>query len=231
MAKKTQESAPTQVEKNVGEILSKTDQFVDKYLKQTIIAIAAIIVIVVGIFAFHRYYLVPKAQEAQTAIYPAQNYFESQQWELALNGDSIGNIGFLDVIDEFGGTPSANLAKAYAGICEYNLKDYEAARKHLKGYSGKDQLFTAQVIGAIGDCDANLGDLESAVSYFNKAAAKANSSSLSPVYLNKAGLVYERLGNYKKALEAYQTLKSNYPQSPEAMGVDKYIERAKASLK
>ncbi|MDR1682641.1 MAG: hypothetical protein LBS25_04555 [Candidatus Symbiothrix sp.] len=230
MAKKTQESAPAQVEKNVGEILSKTDQFVDKYLKQTIVAIAAVIVIVVGIFAFHRYYLVPKAQEANTAIFPAQNYYASQQWELALNGDSIGNIGFLDVIDEFGGTPAGNLAKAYAGICEYNLKDYEAARKHLKSYSGKDQLFAAQVIGAIGDCDANLGDLASAASQFDKAASKANSSLLSPVYLNKAALVYERLGNYKKALEAYQTIQSNYPQSQEAASVDKNIERAKASL-
>ena len=230
MAKKTQESAPTQVEKNVGEILSKTDQFLDKYLKHTLIAVGAIIVIVVGVFAFHHWYLVPQADKAQEAIFPAQNYFEGQQWELALNGDSIGNIGFLDVISDYKGTPSANLAKAYAGICEYNLKDYEAARKHLKAYNGKEQLFAAQVIGAIGDCDANLGNLESAVSHFNKAASKASSSLLSPVYLNKAASVYERLGNYKKALETYQAIRSNYPQSPEALSVEKNIERAKASL-
>ena len=231
MAKKKHEIAPTKIEKNVGEILSKTDVFVEKYLKQTVIAVVVVILIIVGIFAFRHYYLIPKAKEAQTAIFPAQDYFESQQWELALNGDSIGNIGFLDVIDEFSGTPTGNLAKAYAGICEYNLKNYESALKYFKSYKGKEQLFAAQIVGAIGDCEANLGNLEIAAKQFEKAAEQANSSQLSPIYWNKAGVIYDQLGNYKKSLSVYETIKIKYPQSQEAMSVDKYIERAKAALK
>ena len=54
MAKKIKASDPTQVEKNVGEILSKTDQFIDKNLKSLLIGIGAVVLIVVGIIAFRQ---------------------------------------------------------------------------------------------------------------------------------------------------------------------------------
>jgi predicted negative regulator of RcsB-dependent stress response len=229
MAKKTKLSEqPTQAEKSVGEILSKTDQFVDKYLKQILIGVAAIILIVVGIIAFRHYYLIPKERSAEAALFPGQTYFANRQWETALNGDSIDYIGFVGVIHGFSGTKSANLAKVYAGICQYQLGNYEEALKTLKSYSGKDQIVAAEVAGAIGDCEVNLGNVKAGVESFRKAADKANSTLLTPVYLNKAAIAYESLGDYKAALDIYTTIKNKYPQSPEAASVEKYIERAKA---
>ncbi|MDR0543060.1 MAG: tetratricopeptide repeat protein [Dysgonamonadaceae bacterium] len=232
MAKKTKLSEQsTQAEKSVGEILSKTDRFVDKYLKQVLIAVVTVIIIVVGIIAFRHYYLVPREKNAEAALFPGQNYFAGQQWETALNGDSIEYIGFLGVIDEFGGTASANLAKAYAGLCQYQLGAYEDALKSLKSYKAKDRLFAAQVIGAIGDCEVNRGNVKESIAHFRKAADQANSSLLSPIYLQKEAVAYESLGDYKAALEVYKTIQSKYPQSPEAASIDKYIERAKAMIK
>jgi len=230
MANKTKASDPSQAEQNVGEILSKTDQFLDKHLKHILIGSAAVILIVVGIIVFRHTYLVPKEKNAEVALFPGEAYFSNQQWEIALNGDSINYIGFLGVIDEYSGTKSANLAKAYAGICQYQLGNYQDALKNLKGYSGKDQVFTAQVIGAIGDCQVNLGDVKQGVNSFMKAAKKANSTLLSPIYLNKAAIAQESLGNYKEALEIYTSIKNKYPTSGEAATVDKYIERAKALI-
>jgi tetratricopeptide (TPR) repeat protein len=231
MAKKIKASDPSQAEKNVGEILSKTDQFIDKYLKQMLIGIAAVIVIVVGIIVFRHAYLVPRERNAENALFQGQTYFANQQWEIALNGDSIDYIGFLDIIHDFSGTQSANLAKAYAGICQYQRGDYEEALKLLKSYSGKDQLFAAQVIGAIGDCEINLGNVKQGIDYLHKAAIKANHSKVSPIYLNKAATACENLGNYKEALDIYTTIKTKYPESMEASAVDKYIERAKMQIK
>ncbi|MDR1738909.1 MAG: tetratricopeptide repeat protein [Candidatus Symbiothrix sp.] len=234
MAKKTHLSEQsTQVEKQVGEILSKTDVFVDQYLKKTIIAVVAVLAIIVGFIAVRHLYLIPRTSEAAAALFPAENHFAAQEWALALNGDSVGNLGLLDVIEEYGGlfgTPSANLAKYYAGICEFHLGDTETALKHLKSFSSKDQIVAAQAIGAIGDCEANLGNSASAVAHFKKAAEKANSSVISPIYLNKAAIASEDLGDYKKALEFYQTIKTKYPQSYEAQSVEKYIQRAKLKL-
>jgi tetratricopeptide (TPR) repeat protein len=228
---KEKASASSQAEKNVGEILSKTDQFIDKYLKQILISIGAIILIVVGYIAFHNFYLIPREKEAEVAIFPGQTYFGNQQWNIALNGDSIDYVGFLGIIEDYKGTKTANLAKAYAGICQYRLGDYEAALENLKSYSGKDSLLTAEIIGAAGDCYVNLGEVKNGINYFKKAASKANSKLLSPVYLNKAAIAYESLEDYKSALDIYSTLKSKYPESPEAIAVDKYIERAKALIK
>jgi tetratricopeptide (TPR) repeat protein len=230
MAKK-KASDPSQTEKNVSEILSKTDQFIDKYLKQILISVGAIILLVVGYIAFHNLYLIPREREAEAALFPGQTYFGNQQWDIALYGDSIDYIGFLDIIHDFKGTSSGNLAKAYAGICQYRLGDYEAALENLKSYSGKDILFAAQVTGAIGDCYVNLGKVKEGINYFNKAAEKANSKLLSPIYLNKAAAAYESLEDYKSALDIYLTIKSKYPESQEASAIDKYIERAKMQIK
>jgi tetratricopeptide (TPR) repeat protein len=230
MTKKTKASDPSQAEQNVGEILSKTDQFVDKYLKQILIGVAAIVLIVVGVIVIRHFYLVPRERQAEAALFPGQNYFGQQQWEIALNGDEVDYIGFSGIIDEFSGTKSANLARAYAGICQYQLGDYEEALKNLKKYRGRDQIFAAQVIGVIGDCNVNLDNVKQGIDYFQKAAAKANSAMLSPIYLNKAALAQESLGNYKAALELYTTIKEKYPNSSEAATIDKFIERAKALM-
>ena len=231
MAKKKKLSAqPTQAEKSVGEILSKTDQFVEKNLKQILIGLGVVIVIVVGVIAFRHNYLIPREQKAENALFPGQDYFANQQWDIALNGDSIDYIGFLGVIEDFGGTPSANLAKAYAGLCLYQLGDYEEALKMLKSYKGKDRLVAAQMLGAIGDCEVNLGNVEEGIVHFRKAADHAKSSLLSPIYLRKAADAYESLGDYKAALEMHTAIQSNYPQSPEAGSVERYIERAKKMM-
>jgi tetratricopeptide (TPR) repeat protein len=231
MAKKTKLSEQsTQAEKSVGEILSKTDQFVDKYLKQLLIGVIAVIVAVVAVIAFRHYYLLPKEKNAEAALAPGQNYFASQNWETALNGDSIDYVGFLGVIDEFGGTSSANLARVYAGLCQYQLGAYEEALANLKAYKGKDRVIAAQVAGAIGDCEVNLGRVKESIASFRKASELANSLLLSPIYLQKEALAHESLNNYQAALDIYQTIQSKYPQSPEASAVDKYIERAKALI-
>ena len=227
MAKKTKASDPSQAEQSVGEILSKTDKFIDKYWKQILIGIVAVILIVVGIIIFRHSYLLPREKNAQEAISPGEQYYANQQWEIALNGDSIDYIGFESIIEEYSGTNTANLAKFYAGICQYNLGDYEAALKTIQSYKGKDLLIAAQALAVIGNCEVNLGNPQKGADYFKKAAAKADNSVLSPMNLAKAALIYESLEDYKSALDIYNTIKTKYPESQEASNIEKYIERAK----
>ncbi|MDR2058491.1 MAG: tetratricopeptide repeat protein [Dysgonamonadaceae bacterium] len=231
MAKKSKITEPTQAEKNVGEILSKTDQFVESHLKLIITVVIAIILVVVAIIGVRQVYFIPKEREAETAMYPIERYFSSQQWNLALNGDSLGNSGFLQIIDDYGFTKTGNLAKAYSGICFYHLGDYDSALQYLKEYKSKDIIMSSAITGMIGDCYVELKEFEKAIDYFKKAANKANSSLMSLTYLKKVAVTYESLGNYKEALNAYNTIKNKYPESQEASNIDKYIERAKGSVK
>jgi tetratricopeptide (TPR) repeat protein len=231
MTKKSKITEPAQVEQSVGEILSKTDRFIENHLKKIIITVVAIIIAVMLFFGSRRYYFEPKEKDAQAAIFQGERYLASQQWDVALNGDTLNYIGFLQITDDYGFTKTGNLAKAYSGICYYHLGDYESAIEYLKQYKGKETVVASACTALIGDCYAQLEETGKAINYFNKAANKADNASQSPIYLKKAAVAYESLGDYKEALKAYNKIKTKYPESQEAANIDKYIERAKDLVK
>jgi tetratricopeptide (TPR) repeat protein len=68
------------------------------------------------------------------------------------------------------------------------------------------------------------------VAFFEKAANKNKNDFTSSIYLKKAGLAYEALQNYKKAVAAYEKIKKLYPNSDEARDIDKYIQAAKMKM-
>jgi len=230
MAKKATK-ASTQVEANVGEIFSKSEKFIEIYKNHIIIAVATVILIVVAILGIRQYYFIPKEKEAQAAIFPGENYLAGQQWEMALNGDGKDYIGFLGIIEDYGITKTAKLAKAYAGICYYHLNKPEEALEYLKKYNVNDNITGPVIRGLMGDCYVDLGKIEEGIDNFNKAASEANSETLSPIYLKKAGIAYESIFNYAGALKAYQTIKNKYPNSQEASDIEKFIDRAALQIK
>ena len=59
-----------------------------------------------------------------------------------------------------------------------------------------------------------------------KAADKADSQALSPIYLIQAGQLFEKLGKNSEAVKAYTLVKEKYFNSYQSMDIDKYIERA-----
>ena len=233
MAKKSRKAkiAPTQVEANVGELFSKSEKFIEKYKNQIFIAAAAVILIVGAILGVRQYYLIPQEKEAELAIFPGENYLANQQWEFALNGDGKDYFGFLSIIDDYGLTKTANLAKAYAGICYYHLNNPTEALEYLKKYKITDNIIGSTIKGLIGDCYVDLGNISEGVKYFNKAASDINSELLSPIYLKKAGSAYESIFDYVNAEKSYQTIKDKYPNSQEASDIDKFIKRANMQIK
>lgn len=218
--KKTNESL------NVEDALTRSEAFLIKNKKIIIGVVAAIVVVVAAIVMYHNFYAVPRENKAQAALFKGQAYFEADNYEEALNGDSIGYAGFLKIAEEYSGTDAANLAKAYAGICYAHLGKYEEAVKALDSFSGNDKLVAPAMKGAMGNCYAQLGQLDKAVSMLMKAAEESDSNSLSPIYLLQAGELLVKQGKYDEAVKAYTTIKEKYFQSVQAMSIDKYIEQA-----
>ena len=60
---------------------------------------------------------------------------------------------------------------------------------------------------AMGNCYAQLGQLDKAASMLLKAANEADNNSLSPIYLLQAGEILVKQGKYDAALQAYTTIK------------------------
>ena len=138
--------------------------------------------------------------------------------------------GFLQIIDDYGITKSANLAHYYAGISFLNLGNFEEAIYHLKKFKSKDQVVSAMATGAIGDAYMEMDDISTATSYYVEAATMRENEFSAPIFLMKAGNAYELQGNYSEALEMYETIKFDYPTSNEAREIDKYISRAEAEI-
>ncbi len=223
MSKKQKETTTDSFE-NVEHALSQTEQFIEDNQKMLIIIALALILVVGGYWGLKKLYFQPLEQEAENSIYAAQNYFDKDSFNLALNGDG-NNLGFLEIIDEYSSTNPGNLANYYAGICYLNLGDYEQAIDYLSSFSTDDELVTATANGSLGDANLELGNKEKAVNYYKKAIEVDNEVT-APSYLIKLGLLYEDMGNNEEAVKTYSKIKHNYKNSAEARQIDKYITRA-----
>ena len=212
---------------NVEDALTRSEAFLLKNKKTIIGAVLAVIIIVAGVVMYKNLYAAPREEKAQAALFKGQEYFEADNYEAALNGDSIGYAGFLKVADEYSGTDAANLAKAYAGICYAQLGQNEEAIKMLDGFKGNDQMVGPAMKGTIGNCYARLGQLDKAASMLLKAANEADNNTLSPIYLQQAGEILVKQGKYDEAIKAYTQIKEKYFRSYQSMSIDKYIEQAK----
>lgn len=214
----------------VEEVLSRSEQFIEKNQRIIMIVVGAIVIIILGIFAFKKYYLNPKEEEAQGQMFAAQLYFENDSINKAINGD--GNyLGFEAVADEYGITKAGNLAHYYLGVCYLKKGEYEKAIDNFKSFKGNDKIIKPLSLSGIGDAYMELGDKEKAASYYMKAANQNKNLFTSPQFLMKAGLTYEMLGDWENALIAYEKIQKDFYKSYEGRQVEKYIAKAKGMLK
>ena len=220
------EQKNTQDPLNVDEALVTSETFFLKYKNLMLGIVVGLVVVVCAVLGYKNFISEPKAQKASEALFKGQQYFSNDNFEAALNGDSLGYAGFLKIADEFSSTDAGNLANAYAGLCYAQLGQYEEAVKFLDKFSSDDYFVAPALMGTMGNCYAQMGQLDKAAATLLKAADKADSPSLSPNYLIQAGQILEKLGKNAEAVKAYQQVKSKYANSYQSMDIDKYIERA-----
>jgi len=222
----------TAQEDNLQELesaLTRTEQFIEDNQKKITYVVGAIVVIVGIYLAFNRFYMQPKENEALSQMFMAENYFEKDSFNLALNGD--GNyLGFLDIIDDYGLTKSANRAKYYAGISYLHLGQYEDAIDYLKKFKTDDLLLGPVKTGAIGDAMLELGNTDDALKQYEKAYSETDNILTTPIYKMKAAKLLESMNKLEEALKLYEEIKKDYPESAEGTIVDRYIARVKIKI-
>jgi len=225
MSKQTPKAADNL--KEVEHALTSAELFFEKNAKLISIIFGAAVVLALLLLATHRFYTIPHEAKAKEQIFTAEQYFEKDSFNLALNGD--GNYpGVLDIIDNYGRTPAGNLAKYYAGISYLHLGKYKEAIEYLEAFKTDDILLKPVTTGAIGDAWAEQGNKEKAVKYYTEAAETSTNNFTTPVFLLKEGRMYEMMGNKEKALSTYKLIKDKYGDSNEGRMADKYIARLTA---
>ncbi len=225
MAKKTDKTEDQIVA--LEEALGKTEQFIERNQKILIIVISAIVIIILGFYGYKKLYVAPQETEAQEQMFQAEAYFEVDSLSRALYGDG-NNLGFIDIASEYSVTKAGNIANYYAGICFLKKGNFEEALNYLNDFSLEGQIIAPMALGAMGDAYMELGDMETAVDYYMKAADYDINDFTTPLFLMKAGWTYELLEEYDKAFDTFDRIDKEFQRSPEARDVPKYKARVKA---
>jgi len=229
MAKKSEKEQTEAGLEGIEHALTNTERFIEenqKLILNILIGIVAVILIFIGA---KRFYIEPREKDATNEMFMAEKFFERDSFALALNG--YGTYpGFIQIIDDYGFTKSANLAKYYAGVCYLRLGDYQNAISKLKEFKTDDLLVGSAKYSSLGDAYSENTEYEVAAKYYLEGAEKYQNNFSTPVLLKKAGLAFEEIKKYEKSLEIYTKIRKEYPVTSEGREMDKYIARVKEKI-
>ena len=211
--KENEEILPLDNQEAVNQTLSKSEEFINKN-KNYLILFFGIITISIAAFSIFSYLKSNQNENAQNEMFQAVYYFEKDSLVQALNGDG-NNYGFLEIIDEYSLSEAANLSRFYAGASYLKLGNYQNAINYLDQFSSSDFLVQARAYSLIGDAYVELEDFENAIYYFEKASSENPNQFFTPSYLLKLALVYEEVSDLKSAIKSYETIISDFKDSPE----------------
>lgn len=228
-------STTAEVFNTLDEGASRTEAWVEKNQKYILITIVAVAICVLGYLGYQHFIQEPKESEAMNEMFQAQQYFEQalnapvkdSLYNLSLNGGE-GKYGFLDIIENYGGTNAGNLANYYAGMVYLNIGEYQNAIDRLDNFKGDDAMLGSLAKGGIGDAFAQLGQSEDALNYYEKAISQSNNNVTAPRFLLKAGITALNLGKADVALKHFKKIADEYSGTPEASKAELYVGQAEA---
>ncbi len=232
------ESTTAEVFGSLDEGANKAEEWFEKNQKPVIGVIIAALVIALLYLGYTKFIVEPNEAEAANELVMAQESFttaleatntavKDSLYMVALNGRN-GKYGLLDVADNYGSTPSGNLAHYYAGMSYLEIKDYQNAITHLQDFSSDDAILAPLAKGAIGDAFMQLGQAEEAYDYYEDAASTNINTFTTPRFLFKAGVAAIDLGDNDAAVKHLSRIKEEFSTSEYASQVDLYLGRAQA---
>lgn len=234
-----EKSTTAEVFNTLDSTASKSEEWVIRNQKVLFLLLGLVVIGILGYLGYNKYILGPEQKEAADELAFPKVYFEQAMSTpvavdsllvLSLNG-ADGKYGFTDIAKEYKRTKAGNLANYYAGISYLKLKKYKEAIEYLDKFKSDDELLGPVAKGAIGDAFANINQPEDALDYYLQAAKLKDNEFSTPLFLFKAGNTAMNLKKYDKALDLFNKIKKEYPNSEEAKTIDIYIQKAIYSAK
>jgi len=134
----------------IDETISKTEGYIQENKKSISIIGGAILIVILGYFGYTNFIVKPQEESANREMFMAERYFQLDSVDKAINGDGQ-YPGFIEIIDNYGSSNSANLAQYYLGMCYMKKGEWDNAIEHLSSYDAEDDVTGALALGAIGD--------------------------------------------------------------------------------
>jgi tetratricopeptide (TPR) repeat protein len=226
------DSATAKAFDTLDQTASKAEDFIAKNQKYILGFLLAVVVLVVGYFAYDKFINEPKQQEGAEELFVLQQNYQKAVDDTSNKADSLfnlvlkgseGKFGAIKIAEEYSGTDAGNLANYYAGIAYLNTGKYSEAVTSLEKFSSDDVMLSTLAKGAIGDAYAQQNKQKEALDFYLKAADASKNDFTRPRYLLKAGKTALALGNKADALKYFTDIKDNYDATPEGQSIDALI--------
>lgn len=185
----------------------------------------ALLVLVLAIPGYI-YYHQQQEQAANQQLSQILPVYEQQNYQQALDGTGE-RAGLLSIADEYGNTDAGNLATFYAANALYQLEEYDRALTYFQRFEKGGDFIGASAFAAQAAIHENKGAFERAADLYEQAAGQYENELTAPRFLLSAGQAYEEAGRYEAAVEVYQRIGENYPDSDQASDAERYMARAK----
>ncbi|AMD84601.1 Tetratricopeptide repeat-containing protein [Capnocytophaga haemolytica] len=212
---------------------NKTEDFVHRHQRTIIGVLIGLAVIGLGYLLYQQFIKAPKEKDAMSQYFFAQLAFDAavqdtlpkvqdSLFDVSLKGGK-GKYGFLEIIDKYSGTKAANLSHYSAGMAYMRKGNFDKAIEHLKKYDATDNVLGALALGNIGDAYSELKNYSEALNYYKKAFDYKTNDFTTPLYLKKAGVMASLLGKNADALQYFERIKDEYPNSGAAQNIEVWI--------
>lgn len=161
-----------------------------------------------------------KNYEFKNSLYLPQEDFNNGKLEESLFGTDDYN-GFFELAFKYNGTNIDHIINLYIASILANNEYFNEASLYLDKITNGDcekkygKILTSKIFNLKGDVYVELKKYDEAVVFYNKAISSLINNYIdNPTYIMKIVLIYEKKGEYKKALEILEAAIKKYYKSP-----------------
>lgn len=196
--------------------------YFETHKKNIYIGLTVLVVVIAGVIL---YFNKKSANEdnAAVALSKVQNAYDMQDFKTAMNGDSLGSFkGLVYIVNEYGSTPSGELAKILLANCYYYSKDYGNAERLYKDYGGNNEILKAAALAGVAAVLETNGNFPDAAKQYEKAADVNKEIANNDEYLYYAIRNYSKANDQENVKRVIKELKADYPKSQYVAQAEKY---------
>ena len=175
----------------------------------------------------YMYYQQQQAEQANERLGQILPVYEQGNFEQALNGTNEAT-GLIEISNQYGGTSAGNLAIFYTANALYQQGEDERALEFYQRFEKSNDFMGASALAAEASIYETRGEYDQAATHYEEAAAQYDNELTAPRYLLEAGQAYEEAGSYSAAVEAYQRVVNEYPDSDQVPDAERFLARARA---
>lgn len=194
------------------DIQGQTEGFIQKNSKIIIIA-SVVVIALVAVLLFMRYQAQEAEKKASTLMSRIVPYFESGDYEKALNGDPekmfMGErvLGLKYIADEYKSTSQGKIASLYTGVIYLKGDAFTEALRYFETASTADsKLIRMGGLAGVATINEYKGNLKDAAKKYLEASQFAEDNYTKSRYMFYAALCYEKSGDNTNAEKNYRTI-------------------------